>query len=199
MKGIVLTAFVDFSERELPAAADALEGRSYDASITYPDEELAALVAAVAAGSGLAPAEVTRRFGMHLFETFAALYPVFVAGIDSALDLLAKIETYVHGEVKKLYPDAAFPRFEVSTPAPGRLEMVYASPRPLADLAEGMILGCVRHFGETIDVRREDVAASRGREARFSLRLVPKRGRVQATRGARPQSSQRTGKRGSGL
>ena len=35
--------------------------------------------------------------------------------------------------------------------------MLYRSQHPFADLAEGLIRGCVEHFGEPIKVRREDL------------------------------------------
>jgi hypothetical protein len=41
----------------------------------------------------------------------------------------------------------------------------------LADLAEGMIRGCIAHFGEQISVVREDAATTPGCEARFVLRV----------------------------
>src|SRR4029078_2780814 len=108
--------------------------------------------------------------GAHLFRTLATTYPVFLDGVASALQLLGGIETYVHGEVKKLYPDSEFPRFEVHDAGPGHLEMVYRSRRPLADLAEGMIQGCIAWFGDRVDLEREDLDAADGRAARFVLR-----------------------------
>jgi len=48
---------------------------------------------------------------------------------------------------------------------------VYHSKRPLADLAEGLIRGCIAHFGEAIEVERHDPRNARGYEARFVLEL----------------------------
>jgi hypothetical protein len=182
MKGIVFAEFVEFVERRLPAATDAVTRRHYRHDENPPDDELFALVDAAANAAGRPAATVLRDFGEHLFAAFASLYPVFLAGEDSALHLLSRIDTYVHDEVQKLYPDALFPRFDPQQPAPGRLELTYASSRPLADLAEGLIRGCIAHFGETVDVQREDLGTRDGRAARFAL----------------AQSSQRKRKRGSG-
>ncbi len=173
MKGIIFSDFLEFAARELPGAE--LDGGPYGALDTYPDADLLDLVARAEAAAGLPPGETLRRFGAHLFGTFAALYPVFFAGIDSAFDLLSGIETYVHGEVRKLYPDAAFPRFDVEVPGPGRLAMTYRSERPLADLAEGLIRGCVAHFGDPIAVERRDLDGGGGRAARFTLQAAPAR------------------------
>lgn len=144
----------------------------------YPDDELMALVAGVSGATGVPTADLLRRFGARLFHSLATLYPVFLDGVESALDLLGGIETYVHGEVKKLYADAEFPRFEVSAKGPGRLEMVYRSHRPLADLAEGMIRGCIAWFGDRVDLDRQDLDTADGRAARFMLRTA--RGRTRA-------------------
>jgi hypothetical protein len=51
--------------------------------------------------------------------------------------------------------------------------MGYRSARPLADLADGLIRGCIEHFGEPIRVVREDLPGEPGTSARFVLILDP--------------------------
>jgi Haem-NO-binding len=176
MRGMILEEFVEFVEREhAPAAGAVLAGihggdGGPAAGDTHDHQELVALVARLSSATGASSASLLQRFGSYLFARFAVLYPVFFVEIDSALGFMERIETYVHGEVLKLHPDARFPRFECRTPGPGRLELTYRSHRPFADLAEGMIRGCIAHFAEPIDVRRENLDAE-GRSARFSLEL----------------------------
>lgn len=172
MKGIVFNELLELVDAELPGAAARLGETRYGSLASYPDHELLALVGRVSEATGVPAREILTRLGTRLFRTFATLYPVFLDGVESALELLGGIETYVHGEVKKLYPDAEFPRFEVHVPAPGRLEMIYRSSRPLADLADGMIRGCVAWFGDPIDVGRQDLDDADGRAARFTLRAA---------------------------
>lgn len=177
MKGVIFTGFVDFVGGRLggDVLARLLESETrWSAAGSYDGGELLALVDRLAAESHRSRADVLRAFGEHLFGYFASLYPVFLEGVESALELMAGIDGYVHGEVKKLYPDADFPHFECAAPAPGRLELQYRSTRPLADLAEGLIRGCVAHFGDRIDVRRTDVGDAGAHAARFSL--VPAEG-----------------------
>src|SRR5262249_58286508 len=137
MRGIILASFVEFAERELGGAADDLPATSYSPVMGYPDDELFALVARTSEAAGVESPEVLRRFGAHLFRTFANLYPVFLDGVESAMELLGGIETYVHGEVKKLYPDAEFPSFEVRAPAAGPLQLLSPSRPPLPRPAPG--------------------------------------------------------------
>ena len=83
--------------------------------------------------------------------------------------LLEKVDSTIHVEVRKLYPDAELPRFKCDSSEPRRLTMIYQSPRGFADFAAGLIEGCIEHFGETIDVQREDLAGGQGTHVRFSL------------------------------
>ena len=165
MKGVVLSEFVQFAETRyaVPPPSGA-----YNAVKTYDFDELLGLVDAAAAGAEGGRSEVLRTFGFQLFGRFAALYPIFFFDAESALDLLGGINSYVHDEVQKLYPDAQFPHFDVAREASDRLTLVYRSARPLADLAEGMIRGCVAHFGRPVTVEREDLAPD-GRHTRFVL------------------------------
>jgi hypothetical protein len=169
MKGLVFTEFVDFVEQKLGSLPGLPAAGHYSALASYDHGELSDLVAAASAGSGVPVPELLRTFGTHLFGRFAALYPVFFFEADSALGFLGSIETYIHGEVQKLYPGAQFPSFECRSPGTGRLEMVYRSARPFADLAEGLILGCIAHFREAIELHREDLPGPPGTAARFSL------------------------------
>ena len=169
MKGLVFAELADFIEQRFGSLAGVPAPGMFNARAGYDHEELIRIVATASAATGVAAPELLRTFGVHLFGRFAALYPVFFFEADSALGFLGGIDTYIHGEVQKLYPGAEFPSFECRTQAAGELEMLYRSSRPLADLAEGLILGCVAHFGETIDVVREDLPGAPGTAARFTL------------------------------
>jgi uncharacterized delta-60 repeat protein len=50
------------------------------------------------------------------------------------------------------------------------VEVLYSSPRPLADLADGLIRGCVAHFEDPIRIERLDDPAMPGRTVTFTLR-----------------------------
>jgi hypothetical protein len=177
VKGLLLAEFLEFADREFGAGVAAqLTARSgrgagdgYRPAGHYDAGELIDLAGRPGGLVGLDRAEVLRRFGRSLFRHFAALYPVFMAGAESALAFLADIDTYVHGEMKKLYPDAQFPAFECRRLDARRLVMTYRSRRRLADLAQGLIEGCIAHFGEAIAVRREDLDPGNGEAVRFEL------------------------------
>lgn len=177
MKGIVFTEFLEMVEvtfspeivDDIIAACDLPSGGSYTAVGTYDHSELVQLVGQLSTMTGRPVPDLVRAFGQHLFQRFVAIYPRLFAGVDSAFDFLMSIETHIHTEVRKLYADAELPSFECTVPTPNRMEMIYRSSRPFADLAEGLIIGCADHFGEQITIRREPVTGERGQGVRFCL------------------------------
>ena len=98
---------------------------------------------------------------------FVAGFPQYLG--TSALDFLREAEHYHLVEVRKLYPDSEMPSFACDVSVPGRLVMEYRSPRGLADLAEGLILGCGEYFGERLQVEREDLSGGRSQHVRFTI------------------------------
>lgn len=178
MKGIVFTEFLEMVEAKWSLdVTDAIIARSavpsggaYTAVGTYPHEEIVSLVVALSAETGLAVPDLIRAFGGHLFHRFTQLYPRFFEGVTSSFQLLSGIEDIIHAEVRKLYPDAELPGFEVES-GPGALTLTYRSRRHFADLAEGLIRGCVSHYGENIEVIRENQSDGAD-QARFHLRKL---------------------------
>ena len=76
------------------------------------------------------------------------LYPVFFQEVSSSFDFVASVDGVIHVEVRKLYPDAQLPSFQVLERTPHVLRIKYRSDRHLGDLAEGLLEGCIAHFGE---------------------------------------------------
>lgn len=177
MKGMVFAQFLEMvEERFSPAtaehiieASDLPSGGAYTALGTYDHGEIIQLVAHLSQKTGIAVPTLVQAFGDFLFERLAATHPQFFGGVNDSFELLERVDGYIHVEVKKLYPEAELPSFECRRPAPGLLTMCYRSSRPFADLAEGMIRGCVAHFGESITIVREDGPGETGTAAMFTL------------------------------
>lgn len=176
MKGIVFTEFLDMvAQRYSLDMVDALLdearpacGGAYTAVGSYPHEEMVALVLALARQVNLPPGQLLQTFGEHLAGRFVQLYPRFFAQTQDTLEFLAGVEDVIHVEVRKLYPDAELPRFQVESHAPGRLVLHYLSSRHLEDLAEGLMRGCARHFGQSLHIERQPSPETAGAQ-RFIL------------------------------
>jgi hypothetical protein len=85
---------------------------------------------------------------------------------------LSQLETHVHVEVQKLYPEAELPRFECIHLGDNRMQMLYRSHRTMGDLAHGLMLGCFRHFDEEIHIERCDLSNGAGSVEQFILTPV---------------------------
>lgn len=163
MKGIVFTEFLDFVDEQssletterLIEMSDLPSGGQYTAVGTYDSAEMATLVSNLSSLTGTPVPELFRGFGQALFERLASTNPKFLEGVGSTMEFLPRVQDVVHVEVRKLYPDAELPTFDCNMSAPGVMRMSYRSPRELDDLAEGLILGCIAHFGDDLDLTKD--------------------------------------------
>ncbi|MDX2220004.1 MAG: heme NO-binding domain-containing protein [Burkholderiales bacterium] len=176
MKGIVFTEFIDLVESrfsldiadQMIEGAELASGGVYTAVGTYPHSEMAAMVVKLSELTGVPVPDLIRAFGEYLFHRFTQHYPHFFDNVEGAFDFLVNLESVVHAEVRKLYPEAELPRFDVKQLDGHTLSMVYRSDRHLADLAHGLLLGCSTYFDEPLDIRRHH-PAEQGSPVEFTL------------------------------
>ena len=180
MKGIVFVELLKMAEDMLgeetvDAVLDATSldsGGAYSAVGNYPCSELTALIAGFSKITAVPDHELQRLFGHWMMEVFARHYPAFFEATPDALSMLESIETEIHVEVRKLYPESELPRFDARRVAPDRLELDYTSPRPLAPFCHGLIEGCLTHYdtqGQITSRDRSDAALTR---ADFVIQLT---------------------------
>lgn len=173
MKGIVFTELVEHVERahgtdmadRIIERACPRSGGSYTAVGDYHHAELIALVSAMAAQTGRSAGEIQRDFGRALFARLAARKTSILPG--SAFECLVQVESIIHRDVRMLYPSAELPSIVCERRGSDILVVDYASERPFADLARGLIEGCLAHYGERAEIREEEQDGARRR--RFVL------------------------------
>ena len=176
MKGVIFTEFLDMVDAQfspecterIVAKADLPSGGAYTAVGNYDHGEIVSLVTALSEETGVEVADLVHAYGYYLFGRFVAAYPQFFKGVPDALTFLQAVETHIHNEVCKLYPDASPPELRCETPERGVLIVEYRSDRGLADVAHGLICGCVDHFDEDVKIKRDDLVA--GTHVRFEIR-----------------------------
>jgi hypothetical protein len=177
VKGVVFTEFLEMVDakyspamvEEIIEAADLPSGGAYTAVGTYSHRELLVLLRVLATKTGEKPAAILKSFGEPLLQSFLRTHQKLYGSVTNAFDLFAHAENYIHREVKKLYPDAIPPHFDIECHTPQRFTMVYRSPRPFADLCEGLIHAVLRHYGETAEVRRTDLETAPFTCVRFDI------------------------------
>jgi hypothetical protein len=178
MKGMVFTQLLEMADamlgpdkvEEIVASANLPSGGAYTAVGNYPHEEAVTLVVAFSQASGVPVPDLLQQFGEHLLTFFAKRYPAFFPAGGDAFSFLEGVETYIHVEVRKLYPDAELPRFITAREQPDVLRFDYYSSRHMESLAAGLIRGTLRHFGETAAITHQEATGEMGPCVRFIIR-----------------------------
>ncbi len=178
MKGIVFREFIDMVENEFSfevadaiiSASDLSTDGAYTSVGTYPHTEMVSLVVNLSKETGQPVPALLNHFGRHLFKRFTVIHPQYVSNYQSAFELLQQLDGNIHVEVKKLYYDAELPSFTFEELPEGGMHFDYSSSRGLADFAEGLIEGCIAHFGQAVTVSRTDLPGDeQGAHTRFTL------------------------------
>ena len=180
MKGMLFTSFLYLVEEqyglemvdEVLAEAAPASGGVYTTVGNYDHTELIDMIVVLSKKINVSVVHLTKTFGMYLFAELIAAYPQWIEGLNSSFALLHKVDGFIHGEVKKLYPDASPPTFKCTNYTDNSMEVIYQSPRCMGDVAEGLIQGCAAYYGEKILVRRESLEDKSGATERFLLTLV---------------------------
>ncbi|CAM3672209.1 heme NO-binding domain-containing protein [Vibrio aquimaris] len=158
MQGAVFTAFSDMIIEKmgmemLDDLIDSTEPESggvYTAGGNYADSELINMVGVLAEKTNLPAGELVRAFGHYLFKKLYDSCPADISQITDLKTFLLAIDSVIHKEVKRLYPQAYLPTFAYEEQDDGSLVIYYNSDRALCELAEGLIVGASEHFNQPI-------------------------------------------------
>lgn len=175
MKGIVFTEFLEMVEEKFGyQMVDTIISKSelesdgvYTSVGTYDHAEIVQLLSNLSDETEIQAEVLLEEFGKYMFDTFFASYPQFFDSVDSTFDFLSSIDSYIHVEVLKLYPEATLPRFETKTKG-DVMTMIYISERKMSALALGLIEKSIAHFGEKISIKKEDLKED-GSKVKFIL------------------------------
>lgn len=163
MKGVIFSELIRWVEEAFsPAIADRMISEAhlpndggYTAVGNYPHEQALAMIGALVTITGQPVRELADAYGYWLAPRFAELYPQLFVGYHDAISFLRALDGIHQKEVTKLYPDARTP--SVIAHVDGQdLLVSYASHRPFADVAYGLIRGYIDHFGDDLIVIRDE-------------------------------------------
>ncbi|MCH2182981.1 MAG: heme NO-binding domain-containing protein [Mariniblastus sp.] len=185
MKGVIFRSFYTHVQNsygdelleQLIEGANLPSGGAYTTVGTYDVDEMVSLVVGLSKTTGQEVPEVLKDFGRGLFGLLLDHYPAVVEHCQDSFTLISAIDSYIHVEVKKLYPDADLPSFQTEQTEPNQLWVRYRSVRGFADLAEGLFEGCFDHYGEDVDMLVEDCSGGAKTDVKFRFqRKGPARG-----------------------
>lgn len=161
MKGIIFTLLehrilADYGEEAWDRIVeDADVDGIYTTLGNYSHEELLDLLEAAEAYTGKSGAEALRWFGRDALHQLADKYPDLFEPHASTRAFALTINGVIHPEVRKLYPGAQVPTFDVDEhPEQGDLMLRYRSTRGLCYFAEGLLHGTADHYGEQVNVEQ---------------------------------------------
>lgn len=177
MKGIIFTEFLEMVEEkfgpevtELIIEESNLEsGGAYTTVGTYSHMELLTMISKLSDKSGLDVEALVKAFAGHFFEMALERYAHMLSGATDSFDILEKVESYIHVEVKKLYPDAELPTFKSQRPDEKTLILEYTSERAMFTFAEGLMEEVMKHFKEDYTIDRE-MLDEEGSHVRFTIK-----------------------------
>ncbi len=163
MKGVIFSELIHWVEETYsPAIADRMIGQaelpgegSYTSVGNYPHEQALAMIGQLIEITGQPVDVLADAYGYWLSSRFAALYPQFFVGYTDAISFLKAIDGIHKKEVTKLYPDALTPRVIAEVDGQDLL-VSYASHRPFAEVAHGLIRGYIDHFGDDLVILRDE-------------------------------------------
>ncbi|MBU0654574.1 MAG: heme NO-binding domain-containing protein [Gammaproteobacteria bacterium] len=177
MKGLVFTEFLEMVESRFSPAmvddiiddADLPSDGAYTSVGTYPHSEMLALVESLSKNLNVAIPELIRLFGHHLFHSYVMHHSTLFEGKQDVFDFLEQLEHLHRIEVHKLYPDAVFPTFRAIRTEKYKLLLTYQSHRPFAQLAKGLIEGCLEYYQVEAKIETIDHSAGKGTHVDFHI------------------------------
>ena len=121
---------------------------------SYPDDHLGRLVAHAAEAFQMPAEDVIRWFGREALPMLAASYPEFFTPHATTRAFLMTLNDIIHPEVRKVYPGADVPWFDIDASESSALVMGYRSHRRLCSFAEGLIQGAAAHYAEPVTIQQ---------------------------------------------
>ncbi len=176
MKGIVFTEFLDLVETKFGLemvdtiiTQSKLESEGIYTSVgTYKFSEMLELLENLSANTNIAIDDLLLVYAEHFFSVLKDSYPGLIATYKDPIEMLASIENHIHVEVRKIYPDAELPTFEVLEKTDTKLIMIYKSSRAMHHFGLGLMNKTFEHFNSTATIVLEKIKED-GTEVKFII------------------------------
>lgn len=163
MKGIVFTEFLEMVEETFDLeTVDYIINKSnlksegaYTAIGTYDFFEMLDLITNLSEKVKIPVNDLIYAFGLYFFKVLLKNHPSIINYYKNPMDLLASVENHIHVEVRKIYPDAELPTFEIVKKDQKSIEMIYHSERAMYMFAKALITKTFEHYKEQADIHLE--------------------------------------------
>lgn len=179
MKGIVFTEFLELVEDKFGIEVvddiitkSNLDSRGiYTAVGTYKFNEMQQLLTHLSKHSKLSIDDLLYTYGLHFFEVLKKSYGDILLQYATPIDLLNSIESHIHVQVRKLYPDAELPKFKVLEKTSKKITMVYYSDRAMYAFAKGLMESTFSYYNSNASIELTKINP-KGTEVKFEVNLI---------------------------
>ncbi|WJJ95209.1 heme NO-binding domain-containing protein [Algibacter luteus] len=176
MKGIVFTEFLELVEDKFGLemvdkiiSESNLESQGMYTSVgTYKFSEMLQLLQHLSDNTGISIDDLLLVYAEHFFSVLEDSYPGLLATYNDPIEMLASIENHIHIEVRKIYPDAELPTFQVIEKTKNSLVMIYKSSRAMHHFGLGLMNKTFEHFNSTATIVLEKIKED-GTEVKFII------------------------------
>jgi len=176
MKGIVFTEFIDLVEDKFGLemvdkiiSASTLDSKGIYTSVgTYSFSEMLQLLQHLSENTGISIDNLLLVYAEHFFSVIEKSYPGLLATYKDPIEMISSIENHIHVEVRKIYPDAELPTFEVEDKTENSLILIYKSSRAMHHFGLGLMNKTFAHFNSTAKIDLEKIKED-GTEVRFVI------------------------------
>ncbi|NQY05759.1 MAG: heme NO-binding domain-containing protein [Flavobacteriaceae bacterium] len=163
MKGIVFTEFLEMVEQKfgIETLEEIIEKSNlkskgiYTAVGTYEFAEMLSLITNLSQETNINPQALLHAYGIYFFDVLTRKHAKIFEYYTSAIELLGGIEKHIHVHVRKMYPDAELPYFDVVEEGSNKLALEYHSERAMYQFALGLMERTLEHYGEKATITKE--------------------------------------------
>lgn len=177
MKGIVFTEFLDLVEDKfgldvldkIITQSDLESGGIYTSIGTYKFSEMLQLLQHLSAHTDISIDDLLLVYAEHFFSVLEESYPGLLASYNDPIEMISSIENHIHVEVRKIYPDAELPTFEVVEKTDISIILIYKSSRAMHHFGLGLMNKTFEHFNSTATIVLEKLKED-GTEVKFLIK-----------------------------
>jgi len=163
MKGIVFTEFLELVETkfgievvdQIIEASSLESGGAYTSVGTYSFSEMLALLTNLSEITEISINDLLKVYAHHFFGVIEKSYAGILEMYKGPMDMISSIESHIHVEVKKIYPDAELPRFVVVEKTENKLILEYFSSRSMYAFAYGLMEKTFQHYNHSAAITYE--------------------------------------------
>jgi hypothetical protein len=176
MKGIIFTEFLELVEEKFGLEMvdeiieeSNLESKGVYTSVgTYPSSEMFQLLGVLSEKTKISKNALLQTYAEYFFNHIEQHYSHFLNSHSNPIELLASIEDHIHVEVRKIYPEAELPKFEVIEKTENDIVLLYKSSRAMHYFAIGLMKKTFEHFNLSANIVYDKIKED-GTEVKFTI------------------------------